>query len=135
MPDAISVLSSVVELFGWFGFIVGTPFVIAGMHRRSRAARFQETVAVVIPPPAYARAATARWLGPDGELHETELGEFPLDTPVETELVVHVDPARPARARTDAPHEDGRALRVAGWSLVIVGALCALASIVFLFVG
>ena len=135
MPDAISVLSSVVELFGWFGFIVGTPFVMAGMAQRARSRRFQETIAVVIPPPAYARAATARWMGADGELHEGELGEFPIDTPIETELVIHVDPARPGRARTDTPHEDGRALRVAGWALVVVGAVCAVASVVFLFFG
>lgn len=134
MPDALSVTSSVIELFGWFGFVVGTPFVLAGAALRSRARRYEETVAVVIPAPAYARVATARWMDSWGDLHETQFEEYAIETPVETELTVHYDPRRPSRARTDAPHEDGRALSMVGRVLLSVGAVCALASVALLFV-
>jgi hypothetical protein len=135
VSDALTVISPVVELFGWFGFIVGTPFLLAGTVMRSRSRRWEETVAVVIPAPDWAHAATARWMDSSGELHETEFDDHPVDTPVETELVVHYDPWRPARPRLDPPHEDGRALRTVGRILIGVGALCAVASVVLLFVG
>jgi hypothetical protein len=69
-----------------------------------------------------------------GELHETQFGDHPLETPVETEITVHYDPDRPSRPRTDAPHDDGRALRAGGRVLVGVGAACAVASVALLFV-
>jgi hypothetical protein len=118
VSDALTVISPVVELFGWFGFVVGVPFLLAGAHARHRASRYEETVAVVIPPPAWARAAVARW----------------MDS-VETEITVHYDPDRPSRPRTDAPHDDGRALRAVGRVLVGVGTACAVASVALLFVG
>ena len=135
MSDALTVISPVVELFGWFGFVVGVPVLLLGAHARHRAARYEETVAVVIPAPDWAHAATARWMDSSGELHETEFDDHPVDTPVETELAVHYDPWRPTRPRLDPPHEDGRALRTVGWILIGVGALCAVASVVLLFVG
>ncbi|NII50402.1 hypothetical protein [Frigoribacterium endophyticum] len=134
MSDALTVISPVVELFGWFGFVVGVPFLLLGAHARHRAARYEETVAVVIPPPAWARAAVARWMDASGELHETQFGDHPLETPVETEITVHYDPDRPSRPRTDAPHDDGRALRAVGRVLAGVGAACAVASVALLFV-
>ena len=134
VSDALSVVSPVVELFGWFGFVVGTPFVLAGTLMRASARRWEETVGVVIPPPGWAHAATARWMDSSGELHETEFADLPIDTPVETELTVHYDPVRPSRPRLDPPHEDGRALRIVGRVLLGVGAVCALASIGLLFV-
>ena len=135
MSDALALISPVVEFFGWFGFVVGTPFLLAGWALRRRASRFRETVAVVIPPPIYARAAVARWMDSDGELHETQFDDYAIETPVETELTVHYDPARPTRPRVDPPHDDGRAPRTVGVVLLSVGAVCAVASVGLLFVG
>jgi len=135
MSDAFSVISPVVELFGWFGFIVGTPFLLAGWVLRRRATRLESTVGVVIPPPDWARAATARWMDVDGQLHETQFGDVPVTTPLETELTVHYDPDRPHRARVHPPHDDGRASRTVGFVLYAVGAVCAVASVALLFVS
>jgi len=135
VSDALTVISPVVELFGWFGFVVGTPFLLAGAHLRHRATRWVETVGVVIPAPGWARAGVVRWMDSWGELHETQFGDLPLETPVETELTVHYDPDRPSRPRTDAPHDDGRAPRMVGLVLVGTGVLCAVASVALLFVG
>lgn len=135
MSDALSVIAPVVELFGWFGFVVGSPFLLAGWLLRRRGERFESTVAVVIPPPEWARAATARWMDSDGELHETQFGEVPVTTPLETELIVHYDPDRPHRARIDPPHDDGRGPRTVGVVLYAVGAICAVLSVGLLLAG
>jgi len=135
MSDALSVISPVIELFGWLGFVAGTPFLIAAAAVGRRARRYEETVAVVIPAPEYARVATARWMDSWGDLHETQFAEYAIETPVETELTVHYDPRRPSSVRVDTPHDDGRALRLVGIVLVAVGAVCAVASIALLFVG
>ena len=133
MSDALTVISPVVELFGWFGFVVGTPFLLAGVVMRSRSRRWEQTVAVVIPAPDWAHAATARWMDSSGELHETQFGDVPVTTPLETELTVHYDPDRPHRARIHPPHDDGRAPRTVGVVLYAVGAVCAVASVGLLF--
>jgi len=134
MSDALPVISSVVEMFGWLGFIAGTPFSIAAAVSRRRARRYEKTVAVVIPAPDYARVATARWMDSWGDLHETQFADYAIETPVETELTVHYDPRRPSSVRTDTPHEDGHAFRLAGGVLLSVGGVCAVASVALLFV-
>lgn len=135
VPDRLAALATIVELFGWFGFVVGTPLLLIGAALRSRGRQHHETVSVVIDPPAWARSATVRYMDHEGELHEAELHGWSVATPVETEVVLHFHPDRPWRARTDPPADDGRALRTAGLVLVVVGAVCAVASIVLLFAG
>ena len=61
MPDRLAALATVVELFGWSGFAVGTPLLLLGLAMRARGAHQRETVAVVIEPPAWARCAVVRY--------------------------------------------------------------------------
>lgn len=135
MPDRLAALATVVELFGWFGFVVGTPLLLVGLALRARGAHQQETVAVVIDPPAWARCAVVRYRDHEGELHEAELHGWAVSTPVETDVPLWFHPDRPWRARTDAPTDDGRALRASGVVLLVVGAVCAVASVGLLFAG
>lgn len=135
MPDRLAVLSTVLELFGWFGVLAGAPLLLVGRLLAGRGARHRGTVAVVVAPPPWARHATVRWFDHEGELHEAELGHLPLDTPVETEVPLRFHPARPGRPRTDDPSDDGKALRATGLALLAVGVACAVVSVVLLFLG
>lgn len=135
MPDALDVLSTVLELFGWAGVLLGLPTLLVGQALGRRGLRHHETVAVVVDPPRHARAATVRWFDHEGELHEAELDDHPLTTPVETEVVVRFSSSRPGRPRTDDPADDGKALRVTGTVLLVVGVACGVTSVVLLFVG
>ena len=129
MVSSLSIVSLILELLSWLGISLGVLALIAGYARRAASQRWLRTEAIIASPTAAEQDPDTedqgfafRWLAPDGRIysaaadtHETEH----LD--VGTDVSIRVHPRHFDLARTDDLSHDGRALRIAGWILMVVG--------------
>lgn len=125
----VSLLS---EIFSIVGLLVGIPLYIAGLSVRGFGGRWLTTDGVV----AQGRTGTViRWFDGDGDVHEAPAdnhetaGLQPGD-----DIPVWFHRRDPSRCRTHSPDHDGKALRLTGLILIVIGLGSAILGVVLLFV-
>lgn len=126
--DAIAIAA---EVFAWLTLPIGLVLLVAGIARRSWAARYVTTTAVVTA--VHAHEVSVRWFGDGGAVYEavaplTPPGVVARASEVGDARTVWVHPNRPDVARTDDPAHDGRILSTLGWILTATGTIAVVLS-------
>lgn len=133
MTDPYDAVSLIAEAFTWVGFSIGALLLIIGLIPLALSRRWVETEGVVIA--GQPGADTYRWIDNDGEVREGVDDELRPPREPGDDVTVYFDSWRPWKGRLDSPHNDGKAIRVAGLVLLAVGALSVIVSIVLMFVA
>jgi hypothetical protein len=135
MIEPVDTVAVVAEAVSWVLVPLGLLMLVAASLRRSWAARYRRTRAVVV---ATDRATMSlRWFGEHdrSEAHEMQA---PIDEPTPTvgdARTVWVHPSRLENARLDSPAHDGRALLALGVLFTSVGVVAIVVSFVLPLLG
>jgi len=130
--DFHSMSGVISEILTLVGFLVGVPLLITGLIVRAVSHRWVKTHGVI----AVSKSGTViRWFDGQGDVHaghqntHESHGLLPGD-----DITVWFVARSPGRCRTDDPAHDGRALRMTGLILILVGVASGIYGVVLMFV-
>lgn len=130
--DLHSTSGIISEILTLVGFVAGVPLLITGLIVRAVSHRWVKTDGVVAVSKS---GAVIRWFDRHGDVHaghqntHESHGLLPGD-----DITVWFVPRSPERCRTDDPAHDGRALRMTGLILILVGVASGVYGVVLMFV-
>ncbi|MDH6235313.1 DUF3592 domain-containing protein [Cryobacterium sp. CG_9.6] len=128
--EAISGIIS--EILTLVGLAAGIPLLITGLIVRAVSHRWVKADGVIA---VSKNGSVIRWFDGQGDVHaghqntHESQGLLPGD-----DIPVWYLPRSPDRCRTDNPSHDGRALRLTGLILILVGVVAAIFGFVLMFV-
>ncbi|TFC49552.1 sortase [Cryobacterium sp. TMT1-21] len=129
--DAQSLAALISEVLTLVGLVVGAALFAAGLFVRGIKGRWLQTDGVIA---SSASGTVIRWFDTHGEVHER-----PADThethrlPPGEDVPLWFNARTPSRCRTHTPESEGKALRLTGLVLLIVGAASGVLGIVLMF--
>jgi len=132
VSHVLDLVENLAELFTWIGLLLGVGCLVAVLILRAARSGWVETDAVVVE---HNGTAQLRWMTTEGELHTRELHPDEQSTIADPdELHVHYHRRAPHRIRFDVVGHGEKVLWALGFTLVGLGVLSFIVSLVILFV-
>jgi hypothetical protein len=126
--NPLDAIATAAEAISWLALPIGLVLLVAGLARRSWSHRYAAVKAVVTAVSDH--AATLRWFGEGGALHESTEHLHERVPTVGDARTIWVHPSRPESLRLDDPAHDGRILLTTGGILTAVGVVAVVVSFV-----
>ncbi|TDW30108.1 sortase [Cryobacterium psychrophilum] len=129
--DLHSTAGVITEILTLVGFVAGIPLLIMGLIVRMVSHRWVKADGVIAVSKT---GSVIRWFDGQGDVHAGQQntheshGLLPGD-----DIPVWFRPRSPDRCRTDDPSHDGRALRLTGLLLILVGVASGIFGLVLMF--